>query len=84
VNQQARTPRTDEPLSCRILAAGEINKAAVACWNGLQVTTLPADDGATESLVRGKLPDQSALIGVVNHLYNLGFAILSIECELAR
>ena len=80
MNSQQRKLKVDEPFSCRIRAVGAVSEAAVACWDSLQVTTAPAEDGATESLVRGSLPDQSALIGVVNHLYNLGIVILSVEC----
>jgi hypothetical protein len=28
----------------------------------------------------GRLPDQAALIGVLNHLYDLGLALISLEC----
>ena len=76
-----RTPTPDQPLTCRIRAVGIVTEASVACWDSLQVTRAPCDDGSVESVVRGRLPDQSALIGVVNHLYNLGFVILSVECN---
>jgi hypothetical protein len=78
-----RIPKPDQPLTCRIRAAGIVSEAAVACWDSLQVTRMPCPDGSVESVVGGRLADQSALIGVVNHLYNLGFVILSVECNTA-
>ncbi len=32
------------------------------------------------TILHGKLVDQAALLGVLNSLYGLGFAILSLEC----
>ena len=71
----------DEPLTCHIRTAGAVSASAVACWDSLQVQPERAPDGSRQSVVRGRLPDQAALIGVVNHLYNLGFVILSVECN---
>lgn len=68
-------------LQCRIRAGGHVSEAAVAPWGSLCVRTLPPRNDRPESEVRGLLADQSALIGVVNHLYNLGYPILSVECK---
>lgn len=83
VQQKHRKPDIDEPLDCCIRVAGEVGETTVACWSALQLTSVPMEDGFHESLLRGSLPDQSALIGVVNHLYDLGFVILSVECTTA-
>ena len=81
MKQQERRLTVDQPLSCHIRAAGEVAASAVASWADLRVSPETSHDGVVESLVRGRLADQAALIGVVNHLYNLGFVILSVECN---
>ncbi len=43
---------------------------------GLSISVQP--DGST--LLSGELPDQSALHGVLNKLYSLNLALLSVQC----
>jgi hypothetical protein len=42
--------------------------------------TASRDDGRECSVVVGRLPDQSALSGVLCTLYELGYPVLSLEC----
>ena len=42
---------------------------------GLKLTHLEGN----ETLLSGSLPDQAALCGVINALYNLNLALLSVE-----
>jgi len=45
----------------------------------MNITT--ADDGEEgTSIIVGRLPDQAALSGVLNALYDNQFAVLSVEC----
>jgi hypothetical protein len=83
VSELDRKLKVDQPLTCRIRTTGVISESAVACWDSLRVQSEASSDGSHHSIVRGRLPDQAALMGVVNHLYNLGFVILSVECNSA-
>ena len=38
------------------------------------------NDEMTETLLIGKVPDQAALAGVLNLLYNLGLPLLNVAC----
>lgn len=47
------------------------------------MTILPTEDeiGVTVTTLRGMLPDQAALFGVLNALYDMRFPVLSVECQ---
>ena len=36
------------------------------------------------SILTGRLKDQSALIGILNSLYDFGYTLISVECIEAR
>ena len=80
MTQQPPRPGKSASLFCRIRANGRISDSAISCWTSLRIDTLPSTSSRLESEVHGYLPDQSALIGVINHLYNLGYAISFVEC----
>lgn len=81
MKEQPHRPETETSLLCRIRAVGRISEPVIASWTGLRVNTLSSQNNRLESEVQGCLPDQSALIGVINHLYNLGYRIVAVECE---
>lgn len=39
------------------------------------------DDADANTILRGKLPDQSALLGILFRIHNLNLHILSVETE---
>lgn len=45
---------------------------------GMRITPDDINPGCT--LLEGTLPDQAALLGVLNGLYDLGMPLLSVEC----
>lgn len=77
-------PEVDGPLQCRIRTRGYVSEHWAGHWRDLQVRKMAWPDGSSECTLSGLLPDQSALIGVINYLYDLGFLILSMECTAAR
>jgi hypothetical protein len=48
---------------------------------GLSFTYRTINDDIAVTVLRGKVLDQAALIGVINGLYGLGFPLLSVEYE---
>jgi hypothetical protein len=46
------------------------------------MTIIPPEDKSKKAitLLRGELPDQAALFGVLNALYDMRLAVLSLEC----
>jgi hypothetical protein len=46
---------------------------------GMNITPVSDDQGEKSTLV-GRLPDQSALCGVLNTLYEKQFPVLMVEC----
>jgi hypothetical protein len=45
----------------------------------MNITTSGEDDDSNSTLV-GRLPDQAALSGVLNTLYETQYPVLSVEC----
>jgi hypothetical protein len=47
---------------------------------GLAIATTHLADGAPATALIGELSDQSALVGVLNTLHDLGLPLVSMEC----
>ena len=48
-------------------------------WGGIAISSQFEADGSPLTTLTGPLVDQAALYGVLNALYSLGFALLSVE-----
>lgn len=75
----ASRPEYDMPAIYRIYFKGYLPQSWSDRLNGM---TIAACDEASEEPVTvlfGWLPNQAALIGVLNTLYNLHFPLLSVE-----
>jgi hypothetical protein len=59
-----------------------VRGALRASWSdrlgGMRITPDEGDAGCT--VLEGPLPDQAALMGVLNGLYDLGLPLLLVEC----
>lgn len=51
---------------------------------GMSIDSSEQAHGGVVSTLCGTLPDQAALFGVLNHLYNLGFRLLQVEMNGTR
>ena len=47
---------------------------------GMQVTETRGPDGKAETILVGRLPDQAALAGILNALYDLHLPVVMAEC----
>jgi hypothetical protein len=69
------------PLECTVRAAGTLDPRWTDRLGGLRVRAAGRGFPVTE--LRGALPDQAALFGVLTALYDLGLPLLSVDCHAA-
>jgi hypothetical protein len=62
----------------RIQARGTLDESWSDSVGGMDIV-IKDDDGGAITHLTGKLPDQAALSGVLNLLYDLGLTLLSVE-----
>ncbi len=68
------------PAIYRIAIQGWLDWRWADSFGGMVINNDVAADGTPRSVLCGCLVDQAALFGVLNGLYGLGFALLSVEC----
>ena len=68
------------PSMCRICVYGRMNPAWSDMFQGMTVTVVGTQDQATVSELCGQLPDQAALIGVLEQLHNFSIPVISVAC----
>ena len=69
-----------EPATYRISILGTLDKNWSDYCGGMTIEHLSDPKGYAKSILTGRLADQSALIGVLNSLHDIGCPILSFEC----
>ncbi len=62
-----------------ILIRGTLNASWSDRLGGMTLTATRLADGAPATLLMGELVDQSALVGVLNTLHDLGLPLVSVE-----
>jgi hypothetical protein len=68
----------DAPAVYAIHVQGTVDLDWADRLAGMQIVVNHASE-ATHTQLIGRLPDQAALLGVVNSLFNLGFPILEVN-----
>jgi hypothetical protein len=67
------------PAVYRLRVAGRVPLEWSARMRGMNITTSEDDDSPRSTLV-GRLPDQAALCGILNDLFDKQYPVLSVEC----
>jgi hypothetical protein len=67
------------PASYRIRVVGRLNPVWSNRLRGMALFTVEEGD-AVITEIRGQLPDQAALMGVLDELYSCGIPVISMEC----
>ncbi len=67
------------PATYRIQVQGILDESWADRLGGMTITTATQADGAPVSTLMDRLPDQAALLGVLNTLYDLHLPLLSVE-----
>jgi hypothetical protein len=65
--------------SYRILIRGTLHPDWSDRLGGMTITATRLADGAAATTLLGELADQSALVGVLNTLHDLGLSLVSVE-----
>jgi hypothetical protein len=75
----------DGPVACAIRVQGVLPPRWAARLGGLAVTgcDLPRAGAAATTELRGELPDQAALLGVLTTLYALRLPLVAVRCAPA-
>ena len=73
-----------EPATYRISIMGTLDKKWSDYCGGMTIEHDIALNQYPMTTLTGILADQSALIGILNSLYDMGCPILSVECVEAR
>ena len=68
-----------EPAVYRIRIQGILDKDWSDYYSGMAIEHEGDPKQYAMSILMGKVADQSALIGVLNSLYDIGYPILSVE-----
>ena len=73
-----------EPATYRISILGTLDKQLSDYYGGMTIEHTFVLQQYPVTILTGLLTDQSALIGVINTLYDFGYPILTVECVEAR
>jgi hypothetical protein len=69
----------DHPAVYRISIWGFLGEDWSDRLGNMTITNSQPTEGAIETTLYGQLTDQSALLGVLNTLYEMGFSLLLVE-----
>jgi hypothetical protein len=72
-----------EPMMYRICISGSLDERWSDYCGGMKIEQVSDPKRYAMTVLTGRLVDQSALIGVLNLLYDMGCPILSVECVAA-
>jgi hypothetical protein len=68
-----------QPGTYRIRVRGHIGQSWSDRFDGMAISTSAPTEGPVVTTLLGDLPDQAALMGVINFLYDLRLPVLSVE-----
>ena len=70
----------DQPAKYRIQVQGHLGQHWSESLGGLNISVSGSHDQSVTTLC-GELRDQAALMGLLNGLYGMGYALLSVEYQ---
>ena len=69
----------DTPAIYQIRLQGELDERLIE-YLEMEIIIVQAPNDPHETILRGWLADQAALLGVLNNIYDMGYSLLSVEC----
>jgi hypothetical protein len=69
----------EQPGTYRICVSGRLTAAWAEYFEEMAITESSDTHGSILTILTGALPDQAAVQGVLQKLYNLGFPLVSVE-----
>lgn len=70
----------DSAATYRIRVRGQIAPHRSDWFQGMTIRPAAPEDEPESTLLEGELPDQAALAGVLNTLYDMHLPVLSVQC----
>ncbi|GAB6909719.1 hypothetical protein JCM12296A_55670 [Desulfosarcina cetonica] len=68
------------PATYRIRISGQPSQHGADYLQGMAIVTFETGDQETVTQIMGQLPDQAALMGILQHLYSFAIPLPSVEC----
>ena len=79
LNQRRPSYVFDTPANYRVRVLGPMDKRRSEYLCGMRISSGRRQEGTIVTTLTGELTDQAALMGVLNSLYDLGYALLKVE-----
>jgi len=76
---KGQSPTIIYPAEYQIHIQGRLDAGWSDRLAGMSITTSSGRDRAPQTILEGAIVDQSALLGVLNTLHDLGYAVLFLE-----
>ncbi len=73
-----------EPATYRITIVGTLDKNWSEYCGGMRIEHDIVLDQYPVTILTGRVPDQAALIGIINSLFDIGCPLLAVECVEAQ
>ena len=73
-------PTMQGPALYRIRVLGRLDPTWTDRLEGMEIHNLSRDDGRAETVLEGRVTDQSALAGVLAALHSLRLPVISADC----
>jgi hypothetical protein len=70
----------DNSATYRIWVSGHLGASSSDSLQGMSIWPHPEEGRPALTVLEGELTDQAALVGVLNSLYEMHLAVLSVEC----
>lgn len=68
------------PATYRIVVRGDIDSYQLRRLNGMHIVDHATARDIGDTVIEGRLPDQAALSGVLNSLYEMRLPVVSADC----
>lgn len=79
-DEKGTSPTMHEPATYRIRVRGRLGPDWSDRVGGMEITEAGGPKGDTQTILSGRLADQSSLAGVLNTLHDLQLPVISVEC----
>jgi hypothetical protein len=80
MGQHAKKLSMHEPVACQIRVQGVLDQTWSDTMGGLTISLDSESGPHPVTTLSCELLDQAALMGVIDHLYNLLLPLISVEC----
>ncbi len=72
------SPQFDQTATYQIKVQGRLDERWAHWFDGMSITSEPAEDGSTVTALTGPVVDQAALYGLINRMRDLGLPLVSV------